>query len=96
MFGFWMNVSEVPERKDLGRESRHEGMFFQDFPLLRTEVMGGEKMIFIDSEVLGVTQYLCRPPPKYDIRIQSLRWFCAGFAGSSEPRFSQLSSDWQF
>lgn len=38
-----MNVSEVPERKDLGRESRHEGMFFQDFPLLRTEVMGGEK-----------------------------------------------------
>ena len=43
MFGFWMNVSEVPERKDLGRESRHEGMFFQDFPLLRTEVMGGEK-----------------------------------------------------
>ena len=57
---------------------------------------GGEKMIFIDSEVLGVSQYLCRPPQKCDIRIHSPSWFCAGFAGSSQPRFSQLSSDWQF
>lgn len=53
-------------------------------------------MIFIDTKVLGVTQYLCRPPQNCDIRIQSLSWFSAGFAGSSEPPFSQLSSDWQF
>ena len=76
MFGFWMNVSEAPVRKDLGKESRHEGMFSQDFPLLRKGVTGREKiLIFIGPEVLGGTQYLRRPLQKCDIQIRSLDWF---------------------